>query len=57
MQADFKPVTWRAVWEHAVQGRPAAEVAAELGLTTAAVSCAKFRVISRLRQELRGLLE
>lgn len=57
MQADFKPVTWRAVWEHAILGRPAAAVAEELGLTPAAVSCAKFRVLSRLRQELRGLFE
>jgi RNA polymerase sigma-70 factor (ECF subfamily) len=57
MQADFKPQTWRAAWEHAVQDRPAAEVAAELGLTPAAVSCAKFRVMNRLRQELQGFLD
>lgn len=57
MQADFQPATWRAVWEHAVVGRPAAAVAADLGLSVAAVYCAKFRVLSRLRQELEGLLE
>jgi RNA polymerase sigma-70 factor, ECF subfamily len=57
MQADFQPTTWRAAWEHAVVGRPAAQVAAELGLTTAAVSCAKFRVLNRLRQELQGFLD
>jgi RNA polymerase sigma-70 factor (ECF subfamily) len=57
MQADFATVTWQAVWQHAVQGRPAAEVAKELGLSVAAVYCAKFRVLSRLRQELQGLFE
>jgi RNA polymerase sigma-70 factor (ECF subfamily) len=57
MQSDFAAKTWQAVWAHAVEGRPAAEVAAQLGLTTAAVCCAKFRVIQRLRAELDGLLE
>lgn len=57
MQADFAPATWKAAWEHAVVGRPAAAVAAELGLTPAAVYCAKFRVLGRLRQELHGLFE
>lgn len=57
MQADFAPATWRAVWAHAVEGRPAAAVAAELGLSVAAVYCAKFRVLSRLREELNGLLD
>ena len=57
MQADFEPATWRAAWEHAVVGRSAAQVAAELRLTVAAVYCAKFRVLSRLRQELQGLLD
>lgn len=57
MQTDFEPATWRAVWEHAVVGRPAPQVAAELGQTVAAVYCAKFRVLSRLRQELQGLID
>ena len=33
MQADFQPATWKACWEDVVEGRPAAAVAAELGLT------------------------
>ncbi len=56
MRADFQPATWQAFWEHGVLGRPAAEVAAELGLTVAAIYCARVRVLSRLRQELQGLL-
>jgi RNA polymerase sigma-70 factor (ECF subfamily) len=57
MQAEFAPATWRACWAHAVEGRPAAEVAAELGLTPGAVYAARFRVLSRLRRELDGLLD
>jgi RNA polymerase sigma-70 factor (ECF subfamily) len=57
MQTDFQPTTWKACWEHVVAGRPAPEVAAELGLTPGAVYAAKFRVLDRLRQELTGLLE
>jgi RNA polymerase sigma-70 factor (ECF subfamily) len=57
MQAEFQPTTWKACWEHVVSGRPAAEVAAELGLSEGAVYVAKHRVLRRLRQELEGLLE
>jgi RNA polymerase sigma-70 factor (ECF subfamily) len=57
MQADFQPATWQAFWEHGVLGRPAADVAAELDVTIAAVYCGKLRVLGRLRQELHGLLD
>jgi RNA polymerase sigma-70 factor (ECF subfamily) len=55
MQTDFQPATWQACWEHVARGRPAAEVAAELGITVKAVYLAKARVLRRLRQELDGL--
>ena len=55
MQADFQPATWKACWEVVVQGRDAADVAAELGMSVGAVYVAKFRVLNRLRQELDGL--
>jgi RNA polymerase sigma-70 factor (ECF subfamily) len=57
MQADFEPSTWKACHECVVAGRPAVEVAKELGLTPGAVRVAKFRVLTRLRQELGGMLE
>jgi RNA polymerase sigma-70 factor (ECF subfamily) len=57
MQSDFEPTTWRACWETAAMGRPAAEVAAELGVSVAAVYIARSRVLRRLRQELAGMLE
>ncbi len=57
MRRHFQETTWRACWEHVVHGRPAAEVARELGLSTNAVYIAKYRVLRRLRQELEGLLD
>lgn len=56
MRSDFQEATWRACWETAVNGRPAAEVAELLGISENAVYVAKGRVLRRLRQELEGLL-
>jgi RNA polymerase sigma-70 factor, ECF subfamily len=57
MRAEFEPTTWRACWEFVVEGRHAAEVAAELGISENAVYIAKCRVLRRLRKELEGLMD
>jgi RNA polymerase sigma-70 factor (ECF subfamily) len=57
MQRDFQPSTWKACWETKVAGRPAAEVAVELGLSAAAVHAATSRVLRRLREELEEFLD
>jgi RNA polymerase sigma-70 factor (ECF subfamily) len=57
IERDFQPQTWRAWQEFAVAGRPAAEVAGELGISPHAVYLAKARVLRRLREELDGLLD
>jgi RNA polymerase sigma-70 factor (ECF subfamily) len=57
MRSDFQETTWKACWETVVSGRPAAQVAAELGLSVGAVYAAKVRVLNRLREELQGLLD
>ncbi|HTU19180.1 MAG TPA: sigma-70 family RNA polymerase sigma factor [Gemmataceae bacterium] len=57
MSRDFQPATWKAFWEQAVEGRPAAEVAAELKLTIGAAYAAKLRVLDRLREEMAGMLD
>jgi RNA polymerase sigma-70 factor (ECF subfamily) len=56
MQAEFQDQTWQACWKHIVEGRKAADVAQELGITANAVYIAKCRVIRRLREELDGLM-
>ena len=57
MQAEFEPTTWKACWEVVVASRPAAEVAAELGVSVDVVYSAKSRVLRRLRKELDGLMD
>ena len=57
MQNEFETKTWRACWEFTVSGKKASEVAAGLGMTEAAVFMAKSRVLSKLRQELAGLID
>lgn len=57
MRTDFQEPTWRAFWHTAVEGRPAADVADELGLSTNAVYLAKSRVLRRLREEFEGLID
>lgn len=49
VQAQVSDAHWRAYWQTAVDRRPAADVAAELGLTVAAVYMAKSRVGKLLR--------
>jgi RNA polymerase sigma-70 factor, ECF subfamily len=56
LRKEFQPVDWGAFQRHAVGGRPAAEVAAELGVSVKAVYLARARVLRRLREELEGLL-
>jgi RNA polymerase sigma-70 factor (ECF subfamily) len=57
IRADFAPTTWEAFARTAVAGRTAAEVAAELGLSKAAVHLARNRVLRRLRETVAGLTE
>jgi RNA polymerase sigma-70 factor (ECF subfamily) len=56
LQPQFHPGTWQAFWGHVVDSRPAADVAAELGVSVAAVYKAKVRVLARLHQELADLV-
>jgi RNA polymerase sigma-70 factor (ECF subfamily) len=56
IKPEFTATTWQAFERSALQGRPAAEVGAELGLSANAVWVARCRVMRRLREEARGLL-
>jgi len=53
---DFAPTTWEAFSRCALEARPAAQVAKELGISDNAVLLAKSRVIKRLRREAGGFL-
>ena len=55
IRAEFKESTWQAFYRTAVDARPAAEVAEELGISLRAVYQAKYRVMRRIRRELEDL--
>jgi len=57
MQPHFETTTWQAFRRVALEGKKAATVAEEMGVSVNAVLLAKSRVLSRLRQELRGLTD
>jgi RNA polymerase sigma-70 factor (ECF subfamily) len=49
--------TWQAFWRTAVEGQPGKQVAADLGLTVAAVYHARSRVVARLRELIQAAQE
>jgi RNA polymerase sigma-70 factor (ECF subfamily) len=53
----FRPATWQAFWQTAVEGKTGPEVARTLGLSVAAVYLAKGRVMARLREIIRATLD
>ncbi|MGH7140434.1 MAG: RNA polymerase sigma factor [Pirellulales bacterium] len=57
IEGEFRPSTLAAFRAVVLDDRPAAEVAAELGLTVNAVYLARNRVLRRLRDELEGMWE
>jgi RNA polymerase sigma-70 factor (ECF subfamily) len=57
IEPEFTPTTWQAFRRVVFEDEKAAQVAADLGLSVNAVLLAKSRVLSRLRQEGRGLLD
>ncbi len=57
VEPEFAVTTWRAFRRLALDGATARDVAAELGTTVNAVLIAKSRVLARLREEARGLID
>ena len=57
IRGEFHERTWQAFWGVVVEGRTAADVAADLDMKPGAVRVAKSRVLLRLRRELGDLPE
>ena len=52
VRREFRDTTWRAFVETNINGRPIAEVAAELNLSPGSVYVARSRIIARLRMKV-----
>jgi len=57
VRPEFTEASWQAFRRLALDGAPTRVVAGELGLSVNAVLIAKSRVLARLRQEARGLVD
>lgn len=55
VKAEVQPTTWAAFWQTAIERRRGEDVAAELGLSMAAVYLAKSRVIKRIRARIHSI--
>ena len=56
VRSEFTERLWQAFWLTAIEERLPADLAAQLGMTPAAIRQAKSRVLRRLKQELGELL-
>jgi RNA polymerase sigma-70 factor (ECF subfamily) len=57
VKGEFQFATWQAFWGTAVDGKPASEVGASLKMSAGAVYVAKSRVLARLRDEVKRMME
>src|SRR5262249_48404963 len=57
VEQEFEPLTVQAFRRLALDGAAGAEVASELGMSVPAVYGAKSRVLQRIRQEAKGLID
>ena len=55
IRGEFEPRTWEMFWRTAAEDQMTKDVAADMGVSLAAVRMAKFRELRRLREELDGL--
>jgi RNA polymerase sigma-70 factor (ECF subfamily) len=56
VRGEFEERTWEMFWRSAVDGQAPADIAADLGVSAAAVRKAKSRVLHRLREEVGDLI-
>jgi RNA polymerase sigma-70 factor (ECF subfamily) len=57
VRRDFSDSSWQAFWRTAIDGQPGKEVAADLGLSVAAVYLARGRIVARLKQLVQSVQE
>jgi RNA polymerase sigma-70 factor (ECF subfamily) len=57
VRRDVAASSWQAFWQTAIEDRPGKEVAADLGLSVAAVYRARGRVLARLKELVRSAQE
>jgi RNA polymerase sigma-70 factor (ECF subfamily) len=57
VRGEFEERTWQAFWMTVVEGRSPVDIAADTGVSPAAVRMAKSRVLRRLKEEFGELIQ
>jgi RNA polymerase sigma-70 factor (ECF subfamily) len=57
VRSEFEERTWRAFWLTVVEGRPPADIAAEMGVSATAIRMAKSRVLRRLKEAFGDVIQ
>jgi RNA polymerase sigma-70 factor (ECF subfamily) len=57
VRVGFEERTWQMFWQTFVEGRSPVDVAAEMGVSPAAIRKAKSRVLHRLKEEFADLID
>jgi len=57
VRRDVTETTWQAFWRTAIDGQTGKHVAAELGLSVAAVYLARGRIVTRLKDLVQSVQE
>ena len=56
VRGEFEERTWQFFWQTVVEGRSPVDIAADMGVSPAAVRMAKSRVLHRLKEEFGDLI-
>jgi RNA polymerase sigma-70 factor (ECF subfamily) len=57
VRSEFQERTWQFFWQTVVEGRSPVDIAADAGVSPAAVRVAKSRVLHRLKEEFGDLIQ
>jgi RNA polymerase sigma-70 factor (ECF subfamily) len=57
VRREVSEASWQAFWRTAIDGQPGGRVAADLGLSVAAVYHARSRIVARLKERIRSAQE
>ena len=55
VRAEFRDTSWKAFWATLIDGRPVAEVAAELGVTPGSIYMSRSRIMARIRTKVKEI--
>jgi RNA polymerase sigma factor (sigma-70 family) len=55
VKSEFQENTWQAFWLTAVEDRPVADVAKQVGMSAGAIYVARSRVLARLKEEVETM--